>query len=164
MADWWNDQDLVKQVYEEAEKGNTAAQCEIARQLMAGQQMDEATVWYKKAAAGGEADAMFNLGLLYSQGWEGEEPSPEQAFFWYESAARAGDTEGMYMAGSCCLGGTGTEKNTEQAAMWLKKALAAGYAAAQELLFTIPGMKEEVRIGLPRSVSGFAMSRLGFQR
>lgn len=143
MADWWNDQDLVKQVYEEAEKGNTAAQCEIARQLMAGQQMDEAIVWYKKAAAGGEADAMFNLGLLYSQGWEGEAPSPEQAFFWYESAARAGDTEGMYMAGSCCLEGTGTEKNTGQAAMWLKKALAAGYAAAQELLFTIPGMKEE---------------------
>ncbi len=143
MADWWNDQDMVRQVYEEAEKGNTAAQCEIARKLMNDQQMGEAVRWYKKAAAAGEADAMFNLGLLYSQGWEGTDPSPKQAFFWYESAAEAGDAEAMYVAGNCFLSGIGTEKNTEQAEFWLKKALSAGYAAAQELLFTIPGMKEE---------------------
>ena len=143
MADWWKDQELVKQVYEEAEQGNTAAQCEIARQLMAEQRMNEAISWYKKAAAAGESDAMFNLGLLYSQGWEGEEASPEQAFFWYERAADSGDAEAMYMAGSCCLNGTGTEKDEKQAAIWLKKALAAGYGAAQELLFTRPGMQKE---------------------
>ena len=52
MAEWWKDEELVKQVYEEAEKGNTAAQCEVARQLMLEQRMDEAVCWYKKAAAG----------------------------------------------------------------------------------------------------------------
>lgn len=143
MADWWKDQDMVQQVYEEAENGNTAAQCEIARQLMNDGRMDEAVSWYKRAAAAGEADAMFNLGLLYSQGWDGEAASSEQAFFWFKSAAEAGDSEGMYMTGRCCLNGTGTEINGAEAAEWLKKALAAGYAAAQDLLFTIPGMKEE---------------------
>ncbi|MDY2629490.1 MAG: SEL1-like repeat protein [Lachnospiraceae bacterium] len=145
MAEWWKDQDTVTQVYEEAENGNTAAQCEIARQLMKDQRMDEAVSWYKKAASAGETDAMFNLGLIYSLGWEGEEASPEQAFFWFESAAQAGDAEAMYMTGNYCLKGTGTQKNSGQAAGWLKKALAAGYAAAQELLYTIPGMEEERR-------------------
>ena len=148
MAEWWKDEELVKQVYEEAEKGNTAAQCEVARQLMLEQRMDEAVCWYKKAAAAGEADAMFNLGLIYSQGWEGEAASMEQAFFWYERAAQAGDTEAMYMAGNCLLQGNGTEADQKQAAEWLKKALAAGYTAAQELLFTIPGMEEERRMKL----------------
>ena len=145
MAEWWKDEKLVKQVYEEAENGNTAAQCEAARQLMMEQRMEEAVSWYKKAAALGESDAMFNLGILYSQGWEGTEASQEQSFYWYERAAQAGDTEAMYMAGNNCLHGIGTEKNPEQAAMWLKKALAAGYTAAQELLCTIPGMEEERR-------------------
>ncbi|MCI7100301.1 MAG: SEL1-like repeat protein [Lachnospiraceae bacterium] len=143
MADWWKDQNMVQQVYEEAENGNTAAQCEIARRLMNDRRMDEAVSWYKRAAAAGEADAMFNLGLLYSQGWEGEEPAPEQAFFWFKSAAQAGDSEGMYMTGRCCLKGIGTETDSAEGAQWLKKALAAGYAAAQDLLYTIPGMKEE---------------------
>lgn len=145
MAEWWKDEKLVKQIYEEAEAGNTAAQCEIARQLMMEQRMEEAVSWYKKAAAAGESDAMFNLGILYSQGWKGEMASLEQSFYWYERAAQAGDTEGMYMAGNNCLYGIGTERNQEQAAVWLKKALAAGYTAAQELLFTIPGMEEERR-------------------
>lgn len=121
MADWWKDQNMVQQVYEEAENGNTAAQCEIARRLMNDRRMDEAVSWYKRAAAAGEADAMFNLGLLYSQGWEGEEPAPEQAFFWFKSAAQAGDSEGMYMTGRCCLKGIGTETDSAEGAQWLKK-------------------------------------------
>ncbi|MDY4971464.1 MAG: SEL1-like repeat protein [Lachnospiraceae bacterium] len=145
MADWWKDQDMVQQMYEEAENGNTAAQCEIARQLMNDGRMEEAVSWYKRAAAAGEADAMFNLGLLYSQGWDGEDASPEQAFFWFKSAAQAGDSEAMYMTGRCCLNGSGTGIDVQEAAEWLKKALASGYAAAQELLFTIPGMEEERR-------------------
>lgn len=145
MADWWKDENLVRQVYEEAEAGNTAAQCELARQLMMEQRMGEAVSWYKKAAAAGESDAMFNLGILYSQGWEGECASLEQSFYWYERAAQAGDTEGMYMTGNNCLYGIGTDKDQEKAADWLKKALALGYAAAQELLYTIPGMEEERR-------------------
>lgn len=148
MAEWWKDENLVKQVYEEAETGNTAAQCEVARQLMMEQRMEESVSWYKRAAAAGESDAMFNLGILYSQGWEGEDVSLKQSFYWYERAAQAGDTEGMYMAGNSCLYGIGTEKNQERAAMWLKKALAAGYTAAQELLFAIPGMEEERRAQL----------------
>ncbi|MDO5409523.1 MAG: SEL1-like repeat protein [Lachnospiraceae bacterium] len=143
MADWWNDENLVKQVYEEAKGGNTAAQCELARQLMLMQHMEEALSWYKRAAAAGESDAMFNLGLIYSQGLPGNEPSWEEAFFWYEQAAAAGDAEGMYMAGDCCLRGVGTHKDMEQAAVWLKKSLSAGYMAAQELLYQIPGMQEE---------------------
>ena len=72
MADWWKDEELVNQVVTEANGGNTAAQCEMARKCMAEQDISEAVKWYKMAAAAGTADAMFNLGLLYSKGWEGE--------------------------------------------------------------------------------------------
>ena len=142
MADWWKDEELVNQVVTEANGGNTAAQCEMARKCMAEQDISEAVKWYKMAAAAGTADAMFNLGLLYSKGWEGETASPEQAFFWFESAAAAGDTEAMYMVGENYLTGRGTETNLEQASYWLNKALSAGYIKAQELLYTIPGQKE----------------------
>lgn len=143
MAEWWKDEELVKQVYEEAEKGNTEAQCEIARQLCREQRMEEAISWYQKAAEAGETDAMFNLAMLYSQGFEGMEASKEQAFYWYERAAEAGDAEAMCWTASYLLKGLGTKCDLERAADWLKKALAAGYPAAQELLFTIPGMQEE---------------------
>lgn len=142
MADWWKDEELVNQVVTEANGGNTAAQCEMAGKCMAEQDISEAVKWYKMAAAAGTADAMFNLGLLYSKGWEGETASPEQAFFWFESAAAAGDTEAMYMVGENFLTGRGTETNLEQASYWLNKALSAGYIKAQELLYSIPGQKE----------------------
>ena len=143
MTDWWQDEELIRQVEEEAKKNNPSAQCELARYLIGQDRTKEAVRWYKEAAAKGEADAMFNLGLLYSRGWDGEEPSPKQAFFWYSSAAQAGDTEAMYLTGNCLLEGIGTEKDTGEAARWLKKALESGYTAAQDLLFQIPGMKEE---------------------
>lgn len=142
MADWWNDEELVNQVVTEANGGNTAAQCEMAGKCMAEQDMSGAVKWYKMAAAAGTADAMFNLGLLYSKGWEGEAASPEQAFFWFESAADAGDTEAMYMVGENFLTGRGTKIDLEQAARWLNQALSAGYIKAQELLYTIPGQRE----------------------
>ena len=42
MADWWKDEELVNQVMTEANGGNTAAQCEMARKCMAEQDISEA--------------------------------------------------------------------------------------------------------------------------
>ena len=139
MADWFNDEKVKKQVYDEAMAGNTGMQCELARVLMEEGNVSEGLSWYKKAASLGMTDAMYNLGVIYSQGADGLEPSTEQAYFWFEEAAKAGDAEAMYMVGTYLLN-QGDERG---AANWLKESVAAGYLAAEEALMSIPEMRME---------------------
>ena len=50
---------------------------------------DPAERWYRKAADGGDADAMFNLGALLAE--QGEEDQAEQ---WYRKAVDTGRRDG----------------------------------------------------------------------
>jgi TPR repeat protein len=50
---------------------------------------DPAEQWYSKAADGGDADAMFNLGALLAE--QGEEDQAEQ---WYRKAVDTGRRDG----------------------------------------------------------------------
>jgi tetratricopeptide (TPR) repeat protein len=50
---------------------------------------DPAEQWYRKAADGGDADAMFNLGPLLAE--QGEEDQAEQ---WYRKAVDTGRRDG----------------------------------------------------------------------
>jgi tetratricopeptide (TPR) repeat protein len=56
---------------------------------------EPAEQWYRKAADGGDADAMFNLGVvLWKQGKE------DQAVQWYRKAADAGNADAMFTLGA----------------------------------------------------------------
>ena len=58
------------------------------------QDYTKARQWYEKAAAGGDADAMNDLGLLYEQGLGVPQDYPK-AKEWYEKAADAGSATAM---------------------------------------------------------------------
>ncbi len=78
---------------------------------------------WERAAGSGVAQAMFNLGVLYSKG-EGVAADPAQAFAWRKKSAEAGYAQGMIVTGSSYEAGHGVEKNLEQARYWREKALA----------------------------------------
>jgi TPR repeat protein len=82
----------------------------------------------KRAAAAGDPDAMYNLGLMYQTG-RGVPRDYAQALTWYHKAAAAG----MSIAGPA-MDGQGLiylkAQDDTQAVSWFRNAAAAGYAPA----------------------------------
>lgn len=85
--------------------------------------------WYEKAAASGNADAVFELGICYEEG-EGTPPDPRKAQELYEKAAESGHVEAQFRLAmqfyEGFTGGRGVEiaQDYEKAVFWLKKAAA----------------------------------------
>ena len=52
----------------------------------------EALKWYRRAADQGDADAQFNLGLMYYNG-EGVPKNDAEAYFWWNLAAAQGNAD-----------------------------------------------------------------------
>ena len=71
-------EDLNSKGYELSEVGNYA----------------EAVKWYRIAAEQGDADAQFNLGLLYNNG-DGVTQNYTEAAKWYHKAAEQGDYDAV---------------------------------------------------------------------
>jgi tetratricopeptide (TPR) repeat protein len=84
---------------------------------------DQSVQWYRRAADGGDADAMFNLGALLAEG--GEE---DQAAQWYRKAADAGNADAMFNLGAL-LAGQGEQ---DEAAQWYRKAADAGRRSGRQ--------------------------------
>lgn len=143
MAEWWSDESLVKVLEEEANQGNPQAMSELARKMILEGNTAEGVDWFQKAADAGDKDAMFNLGLLYEQGWDACPADYSKAYHLFLKGSDAGDTEAMYKAAQYMIQGLGVDPDPKAASKLLEKALGMGYLPAQELLFRIPGMKEE---------------------
>ncbi len=58
----------------------------------------KAMQWYQKAANQGDADAQFNLGVMYYEG-EGAPQDYAKALQWYQKAANQGDAQAQYNLG-----------------------------------------------------------------
>ena len=91
----------------------------------------EATKWYRKAADQGNAEAMFRLGRIVSEGAQGVKKSPELAAKLYESAAKQGHVEAENWLGYSYEHGLGIQQNDASALEWYKKSADAGLAVAQ---------------------------------
>lgn len=78
----------------------------------------------------GEADAQFNVGLMFFKG-EGVPQDYRQACVWFDKAARQGLGEAQYNLGAMMEHGLGMEKNAAQAMHWYEKAAAQGIGEAQ---------------------------------
>lgn len=88
--------------------------------------IEEAREWFRKAAAAGNVDAMFNLGKSY-EGTFGV-GTKEQAAFWYQKAAEADDVEAMSEIGYAYKYGEGVKQDVQEAFRWTQKAAEAGNA------------------------------------
>ena len=84
---------------------------------------------YEKAAAKGDASAMFNLGVLYHNG-QGVAQDYTKAREWYEKAAAKGDASAMFNLGVLYDNGFGVAQDYAKARAWYEKAATKGQASA----------------------------------
>jgi hypothetical protein len=93
----------------------------------------EAISMYRLAAAKGDADAMFNLGICYRRG-EGVEKDVLASYRWFQLAANQGGAVAQCQLGFCYYLGEGVEKDEAEAVRWFELAAAQGLAHAQHNL------------------------------
>ena len=103
----------VRQLFEKARRGDAQAQQALAQ-----------------AAAQGDADAQFHLGVMYYLG-QGVPQDYAQARYWYEKAAAQGFAVAQTALGAMYSLGQGVPQDYAQALRWFEKAAAQGFAGAQ---------------------------------
>ena len=92
--------------------------------------------WYEKAGVQGDANAQFNLGVMYEKG-QGGRQDYTKAREWYEKAAAQGNADAQYNLGCMHLAGQGACSDAAKARELFKKAAVQGDARAQYFLGTI---------------------------
>jgi hypothetical protein len=122
---------------EDAERGNAAAQCQIALMYDSGYGMPkdhvEALKWFRAAAEQGNVAAQFYLGGMYEHG--GSVPQNDvEALKWYLAAAKQGDSPAQKAASSMYEFGKGTSQNYAEAVKWESKAAEQGDGPGQFVL------------------------------
>ncbi len=81
----------------------------------------------KKSAEQGDAQAQYNLGLMYYKG-DGVIKDLTEAINWCRKAAEQGDVQAQYNLGTMYDKGDGVEKDLVEAAKWYRKAAEQGHA------------------------------------
>ena len=84
----------------------------------------------KAFAAGGDLQAQYHLGIMYSEGL-GVEQNASEAFVWIKKAAEQGLADAQLDLGSLYDAGEGVSQDYHQAALWYRKAAEQGVIAAQ---------------------------------
>lgn len=127
-----------------ADSGNPTAQLRLGNLYYHGQGLPEdeklAIFWWKKAAAHGNADAMFQLASAYLFGAQAAKfvPDPDrEAAIWYFQAASAGHAEAQYHLGLLFLAGKGVIDSRKEAAHWFRKASEQGHVEAKKALASV---------------------------
>lgn len=86
----------------------------------------EAAKWLQMAADLGNAEALFNLGVFYTEGMGVDQDLPKAADFFYR-AARRHHAEARYAYADFCAQGLGVEQDWEKAAKWFTAAAEQGH-------------------------------------
>lgn len=90
----------------------------------------EARRWYERAAQGGDASAMHNVGLFASRG-QGGPQNWTTAANWFRKAAEAGLVDSQFNMGRLYEKGTGVAQNPAEAYRWYLIAARAGDGEAR---------------------------------
>ena len=85
---------------------------------------------YLLAAENGDAEAQYNVGVCYSNGY-GVEQDASKAVEWYKKSAEQGYVYAQYNLGICYFSGKGLEKDYDKAFEMMEKAADQGLANAQ---------------------------------
>lgn len=103
--------------------------------------------WWTKAAAQGNAEAMFQIANAYLFGTQAArsviDPDREAAV-WYFQAASAGHAEAQYHLGLLFLAGKGVIDSHDEAARWFRKAADQGHAEAKKALGNIEEARKSI--------------------
>lgn len=93
---------------------------------------------WKPLAEQGNAEAQYNLGVLYQYG-RGAPQDDAEAAKWFRQAAEQGDPDAQYSLGVLYSEGRGVDKDLDAAATWLRRAADQGHAGAAGRLAAISG-------------------------
>lgn len=107
-----------------------------------------ASPWLMKSANQGNAEAQFNLAVMYVQGKTGI-ANDAQAVEWWEKAATQGHAKAQFRLGVMYEQGAGTAKDISKAMLWYQKAAEQDDADAQLTL----GNRYENGLGLPTNIN-----------
>lgn len=88
---------------------------------------------YLAKAEAGDANAQYNVGVMYYHG-EGVEKDFEKALKWFLLSAQQGDADAQYSLGFMYGRGEGTVKDRAASLEWFQKAASSGHKGALELL------------------------------
>ncbi len=116
-----------------AEKGSVPAMLIIGQFARESTPL-EAMKWFEIAAAKGNADAMVEAGLLYSN--RRQPGDDRRALEYFLQASNTGDRRGKYLAGECYYFGKGVPADPAKAVGFLQEAAALHEPRAMDLLGT----------------------------
>lgn len=88
---------------------------------------------WRPLAEQGDANAQFNLGVLYGNG-QGIPQNFQEALGWLRLAAEQGEAKSQHILGSMYQSGKGVPQDFQEAARWYRLAAEQGEARAQGLL------------------------------
>jgi anti-anti-sigma factor len=124
----------------DAKNGQPNAQYMLGLCLEAGQgveqNIEKATEWIAKAAAGGHAQAQYKLGIAHAFG-VGLPQKFEDAIRWFELAAEQGIAEAQYMMGISLQHGIGIDPDEAMALQWYQRAAEQGHPQAKIALQSV---------------------------
>lgn len=127
-----------------SDAGNQAAQYRLGMLYYYGKGVKEdekqAIELWKKSAAQGNVDSMFQIGSAFLFGAQTarlvDDPDREAAI-WYFQAASAGHAEAQYHLGLLFLAGKGVVEDHQQATYWMQQAAAQGHVEAKKAIGSI---------------------------
>jgi len=100
------------------------------------EQVSQNFIYAKRAAVQGNAQAQFDLGLMYAKG-DGVAKSEKKAFKWFHKSARNNHTEAKFYMGLSFAQGRGVRKQAQLARYWFKLAAKAGHRQAMAHLSSL---------------------------
>jgi Ankyrin repeats (3 copies)/Sel1 repeat len=139
LGDYPKALDLWKTLADEGsvDKDHAKAQFELAwlytNALGTKKDLEQAAVYFSKAAQQGHLEAQHKLGQLYLYG-QGVTQSYAEAIKWFTAAAEQGYGESQLVLGQLYLKGEGTDINLPEADKWLNLAAKQGVVGANETL------------------------------
>jgi len=117
-----------------ANTGNKESQYALALAYQEGRgtekNLDQARVWYEKAAGQGEPNALYTLGHMGHHGL-GMKQDFDRAAKWYRAASDQGHPKAMYNLARLYMRGIGVERSFATAVAWIEKAANQGMFEAQ---------------------------------
>ena len=111
-------------------RSRSASCCSMARRASPTDRA-AAKALFEKAAAKGQAGALYNLGVMAIEGEPGSPPNFAKAADFFRRSAEAGDGDAAYSYGVLLREGKGVSLDIGESARWLKRAADAGVIAGQ---------------------------------
>jgi TPR repeat protein len=135
-----------------AQDGNSLAQFRLGSLYYHGEGVPEdetkAIYWWKKSAAGGNVEAMYQIGHahLFGSGVAKTVLDPDrEAAVWYFQAASAGHAEAAYTLGLLFLAGKGVIEDKNEAIRWFRLAASKGHIEARKAAETAEKSISKIR-------------------